>query len=429
MITGYEIKKINNQEVLYLHLRFDLEFATLNKSKQNKKLQQEIKDYIKTNKINFVGSQIVLMLGGLMLGSVILNNSGKTESDFITPFNTNNITLLSKVDEVYIPTKITPEEKLETVLHQEKEETNMKENNQDLSSGKIDNSKETVKIEESKDTTIIEEKKIVEEDKTYVTLKRSSGIMETIELEEYLIGVVAAEMPALFLDEALKSQAIVARTYTLKLITRGEILTDTVRTQSYKDQEDLKKLWKDSFSKYYQKIASAVKATKGLYLTYNGEIIEAVYHSTSNGTTEDAKNVWGKSYPYLVSVESKYDSENKEITTTTFLTYEEISKRLGFTVDFKTTISLDGTTEGNRISRVQVANKTYSGHEFRTKLGLRSADLAIEKTEAGINFTTNGYGHGVGMSQYCANGMAKAGSNYVEILLHYYPGVKITKLS
>ena len=122
MITGYEIKKINNQEVLYLHLRFDLEFATLNKSKQNKKLQQEIKDYIKTNKINFVGSQIVLMLGGLMLGSVVLNNSGKIENNFITPFNTNNITLLSKVEEPVIPTEINVENELETSLQLKKEE-------------------------------------------------------------------------------------------------------------------------------------------------------------------------------------------------------------------------------------------------------------------------------------------------------------------
>ena len=235
-------------------------------------------------------------------------------------------------------------------------------------------------------------------------------------------------MPASFNMEALKAQAVVARTYALKTINTGKILTDDVKTQTFKDNDELKKIWGSNYDTYFNKVKSAVLSTKGEYLTYNGTIIDAVYHSTSNGKTENAKNVWGNSVPYLISVDSMYDNLNPSYEKTTFVSYTDISNKLKLEVNGDTTIKLVGVTEGDRVSYINILDRTFTGVEFRNILGLRSADFDIEKTDLGLNIITRGYGHGVGMSQYGANGMAKAGINYKEILKHYYYGIKIQKM-
>ena len=163
-----------------------------------------------------------------------------------------------------------------------------------------------------------------------------------------------------------------------------------------------------------------------MYLTYNGEIIDAVYHSTSNGVTEDAKNVWGNSVPYLVSVTSPYDSLNSSFNYEKTFTYAELSRLLGFSISSNTLFELQSLTEGNRVSKFLIDNQVYSGVDLRTKLGLRSATFEIVKSENTVTFVTIGFGHGVGMSQYGANGMAKNGSSYQDILKHYYTGVTLS---
>ena len=273
----------------------------------------------------------------------------------------------------------------------------------------------------------VQEEKQVVDNSIYVKVKRKSGNVETIELEEYIIGVVSAEMPALFHTEALKSQAVIARTYALKSIVSGKILTDTESTQSYKSVSELTSLWGNNYNTYYNKIKQCVMDTKGMYLTYNGNYIDAVYHSTSNGKTESSKEVWGNFYPYLVSVDSSYDNLNPSFLYSVNFTYQELTSKLGIEITSDTNFNILGLTEGNRVSSIEINGKTYKGVEFRSILGLRSADFVIEKNDIGVKITTKGYGHGVGLSQYGANGMAKNGSSYIDILKHYYKGVSIQK--
>ena len=187
-------------------------------------------------------------------------------------------------------------------------------------------------------------------------------------------------------------------------------------------------MWGANYNKYYQKIKNAVNNTKGLYLTYDGKIIDAVYHSTSNGQTENAEYVWGTSKPYLVSVDSPYDTTNKSFNYEKFITYNDLSKKLNMDINENSVINIISKTQGNRIEKIEINNKTYSGVQIRNLLNLRSADFELSLEDDGIIFKTKGYGHGVGMSQYGANGMAKAGYNYEQILKHYYKGVKLTKI-
>ena len=235
-------------------------------------------------------------------------------------------------------------------------------------------------------------------------------------------------MPASFNKEALKAQSVVARTYALKSIKSNKQLTSDNSTQNFKDNNELKKMWEINYNTYYNKIKSAVLETKGLYLSYNNDYVDAVYHSTSNGNTEDAVYVWGNSVPYLKSVSSEYDNTNKNYNSTITLTYNEISNKLKNSIDSNTKFNIISRTSGNRVKEIEINGTTYSGVEFRKLLNLRSADFSIENNGANVVISTNGYGHGVGMSQYGANGMANNGSSYRDILLLYYTGVSIKNI-
>ena len=258
-----------------------------------------------------------------------------------------------------------------------------------------------------------------------IQVKRSNGSILNIELEEYLIGVVAAEMPASFNTEALKAGAITARTYALKAKENGTILTDTTSTQVYKDNNQLKNLWGSSYNTYYNKVKNAVDATKGLVMYYNNTLINAYYHSTSNGQTEDSKAVFGE-FPYLKPVDSSLDKNVSSYLRTISMSYEEISKKLGIPVTPLSTIKITRNTS-NRINTIIIDNNIYDGVKFRMTLGLRSTDFDLNLEENKINITTRGFGHGVGMSQYGANEYAKIGWNYSKILTHYYTGITIKK--
>ena len=234
-------------------------------------------------------------------------------------------------------------------------------------------------------------------------------------------------MPASFNKEALKAQSVLARTYTLKCLKNGKTITDNSSTQNYKSINELKNMWGISFDTYYNKIVNAVNSTKGEYLSYNGDYIEAVYHSTSNGKTENSINVWGNSFPYLISVESIYDNTNKNFIVSKFFTYEEISNKLERIITSDSIFNIISRNESGRVNNIEIDGINYNGVDFRTLLGLRSTDFDIEKVNDGVFITTKGYGHGVGMSQYGANGMANNGYSYKDILFHYYRGVNISK--
>lgn len=265
----------------------------------------------------------------------------------------------------------------------------------------------------------------------YRTQKAS---LETVPLDEYLIGVVSAEMPAEFELEALKAQALTARTYYFRQVLmsgtstlpEGAEVTDTEAHQVYKNVDELRSQWGPDFNRKYKKIAEAVRATDGQILTYNGEPITATFFSTSNGYTENSEDYWANEFPYLRSVESPWDKDSPKFTDQKVMPLSEFEKRLG--VGIKDTNQL-GTiierTEGKRVGKVEIGGKVLTGKEVREALGLNSSHFTWYAKGDNVIIETTGYGHGVGMSQYGANGMAAEGKGYKEIVKHYYQGVEI----
>ena len=256
----------------------------------------------------------------------------------------------------------------------------------------------------------------------------NGGVISNIDLEEYVIGVVAAEMPAAFHSEALKAQAVVARTYAMKKASKGITLVNSTSHQVYNSVEQMKVKWGSSYSTYYNKIKNAVNDTKGKVLKYNGEYIEALYFSMSNGKTELPTYVWSTNYPYLQVVSSSWDENISAAKYTVTMSYKELSNKLGVTVDNNSEIKVLSKTAGDRVNEVSIAGKTFSGVKVRSLLGLRSADFEITKTSSGVKIITKGFGHGVGMSQYGANGAAKVGYTYKQILSHYYPTAVLSNI-
>ena len=261
-----------------------------------------------------------------------------------------------------------------------------------------------------------------------VNLQLNSGAIVQIDLEEYVCGVVAGEMPAEFNTEALKAQAVAARTYALKRIASGQTLKATNEHQVYKTKDELKAMWGSGYDKYYPKIKQAVLATQGENIKYGGKYIDALYFSTSNGKTEDSVHVWGNSVAYLKSVDSSYDRDSRYFYGSKSIPMSTISRLFSTTVNSVSDINILSTTVSGRVKEVKIGDKVVTGVKARSTLGLNSADFTVTQSGSNIVFSTKGWGHGVGMSQYGANGMAKAGYSYKQILLHYYTGVTISKI-
>ena len=246
----------------------------------------------------------------------------------------------------------------------------------------------------------------------------------TLPLEDYVIGVVAQEMPASFYDEAIKAQAVAARTFALYNLQNNDYLTTGM--QAYISVEQMQEKWKEEFDYYYNKIKNLVLETKDLVLTYNGDLIKSYYYAMSNGMTEDSLVVFNEDLPYIKEVSSSYDNESlKKFNYELVLSKEEFCSKLNISCS-KINISSIEKDYSNRVSSLKINNKTFSGIEVRKLLDLRSTDFNIEVAD-NIIITTKGYGHGVGMSQYGANGMAKDNKNFIEILNHYYQNVEIEK--
>ena len=420
----YMYKVVGN--TLYLYVDDKCEIGSFfGNDKDN--LIYKIKKYIHDMKIKFDGTKVVLILSGLMLGTVYLSNNFKPNDYDVYK---DNKYVYNIVDTAHpdIKKDIENQEEKAEIKEEQKvdvqKQTPVKQNNKSviIQKSEYDTSNQTYrKTPEKEIVTNTSNEKTVE-------VRRSNGQVLNIDLEEYLIGVIAAEMPASFEMEALKAQSIVARTYTKKLLNGGRTLTDTVSTQVYKDNDQLKAMWGSSYNTYYNKIRNAVLSTKDLYITYNGSVIDAVYHSTSNGYTEDPINVWGYSFPYLKTVSSPWDTSASSFLRQTDLSYLELSDKLGFDFNNDTILEIISRDDSNRILKIQIGNNEYSGVQLRNMLGLRSADFDIDRNESSITFTTRGYGHGVGMSQYGANGMAKSGYTYDKILKHYYSDVQIEAL-
>lgn len=266
---------------------------------------------------------------------------------------------------------------------------------------------------------------------------------EKIPLDEYLYGVVSAEMPASFEEEALKAQAIVARTYTLYKIqnsggkhkeNNADICDSASCCQAWITKEDRLSKWnEEERESNWNKIVNAVNNTQGKIITYDGKVINAFFHSNSGGKTESPINVWGGSnYPYLQAVqtdgEDAYSQYKSEVTLSKDDFVEKIKEEhKDFEIDFakEDCIKIKEYTEGDRVKTIQIGNLELTGVEVRNILSLRSANFKFSIDGNNIKFDVIGYGHGVGMSQTGADSLAKQGKNCEEIIKHYYTGVEI----
>lgn len=277
-------------------------------------------------------------------------------------------------------------------------------------------------------------------------LHTKTNQVEEIKLDEYLYGVVSAEMPASYEMEALKAQAVVARTYTLyKMLNGGDkhkkdnsdICDDFSCCQAWISKENRLAKWKEETrEEYWNKIVNAVNVTQGKIITYEGKPINAFFHSNSGGMTEAPINVWGGSgYPYLQAVatagEDAYSQYSSKVTVTKEEFEEKIKKEHSdFKIDWKEKecIKVEGYTDGNRVKTIKIGNLELSGVEVRTLFGLRSANFKVTVEEKQVQFEVVGYGHGVGMSQTGADSLAKQGQNYEEIIKHFYIGVELNNI-
>ena len=441
---------------LFLYFDFNYEFGKFNIPKGKDGYINTIKNFIKN--IGYKGTKVVLMVGTIVVATLAINSSNST-SDFEFKllnsekgienlisseiFDSNSDLSYSNIDDLNENSFVqnNEEDKNNEIVSEINNNQNSNIQSNDIQNDDIVNElpneknndlpifqDENINKDESNDFTNtdnnlsdVEEK---EENKNLISLIHNGNTIN-IELEDYVIGVVAAEMPASFHIEALKAQSVIARTYALNKLSKGVTLTDNNSTQNYIDIDQMRNKWGADFDKHYNKIKDAVLSTEGTTLKYNDEYIDAVYFSTSNGYTEDSINVWGNDIPYLKSVESYWDRDASSFFRTQTMDLNTFNSKLGTNISNGDEISIIERNVSSRVSKISVGGKIFSGVQFRNILGLRSADFDIGLNDNLLTITTRGYGHGVGMSQYGANGMAQNGYNYKQILSHYYSNVSI----
>jgi stage II sporulation protein D len=269
--------------------------------------------------------------------------------------------------------------------------------------------------------------------------RTSSKDIEKIPLEEYVVGVVASEMPTTFELEALKAQSLAARTFVVNLMlsdskplgipknVNADIGDNHQFHQVYKNKDELTKQWGENYKSNINKIQKAVNATKGQILTYTGNPIDPSFFSTSNGYTENSEDYWTNKIPYLRSVASPWDKESPKFTIQKVIAIEYVERALEIQLDPNANnIGEVKLTKSKRVDTIKIGNKEFSGKDVREILGLSSSDFDIQQKNGNLIFTTRGNGHGVGMSQYGANGMAKEGKSYKDIVKYYYQGIEIS---
>ena len=273
---------------------------------------------------------------------------------------------------------------------------------------------------------------------TPVRLKTDAGIIET-ELEEYLVQVVLSEMPASFEPEALKAQAVAARTFALKKMASRkhdgfDLCTDAACCQAWTGTEELKEKFGEDFPAVWQKASDAVGQTAGEAIYYGGELIEATYFSCSGGITEDAVAVWGAEVPYLQSVISPGEEFAPRYSSDVLIPAAEFAETLrqenaACSFDEKPESWVGGTTytDGGGVKEVFIGGQLFSGTQLRRIFGLNSTRFDLSCSDGNFLFAVRGFGHRVGMSQYGADNMAKQGFDYRTILQYYYQGVSIEK--
>lgn len=269
---------------------------------------------------------------------------------------------------------------------------------------------------------------------TYIRVKRTKdNTIIKIPLEEYIVGVLAGEMPIDFELEALKAQAVASRSYALKRIEYNKDkeydVLDSIQNQVYLDNEYLKEAWKGNYIKNINKLRTAVNETIDQYLEYNDQVADTLFFSTSNGYTENSENIFDFECEYLKSVESPWDEDTSPaFNTSKIISLTEFYQNLNIPYNKNLNIEILKRSTTNRILLLKINNVEFKGTDIYNKLSLKSTDFTIELLGDTIKISTKGYGHGVGMSQYGALGMAKAGYTYEEILKHYYQNTNLKKL-
>ena len=272
------------------------------------------------------------------------------------------------------------------------------------------------------------------------TVLTANGV-ETVTMSDWLPGVVAGEMPALFEEEALKAQAVAARTYIMYSMGRekpahpeADVCDDPACCKAHSTDEALREKWGESYEENMARVLEAVRSTDGEYMSYGGEVIQAVFHSSSAGRTEDSAAIW-QAEPYLVSVESPETAEDVPNYVTSVTVSPEDFRAAVLAVHPEAEFGEDPAfwlgaavrDASGRVESVDIGGTQVPGTELRTLFQLRSTAFTLDYTAEGFLFTVTGYGHGVGMSQYGANVMAEDGADYEEILTHYYPGAELTR--
>ncbi len=385
MFYKHSILDVNGQETLYLYLDNTYEFAQDFYGENRKRtIYEKVNNYIRNQGIKFNGNKVYLVVNGIVVSALTIDPlvmNGKQNVDEMFPY----------YQFVEILTDLLPENKPIEILEVEDELP--------INAGK------------------------------FISLKRSSGILERFHLEDYAYGVVCAEMPIFFEREAKKAQAVLARTYALRQDEKDETIREINRIQIFRDKENLKSLWKNQYLVYAKEMAAVVKETQGEYLSYKGEPIQVYTHAVNHGKTEDARDFLFRDVPYLKSVESPWDIEEYPYTDTVTYSFDELSHKLNQPINKDTKISVVSTTIGGRVKQLRIGKYKYRTDYLYYLLGLKSTDFAVRITEKGVTFTFLALETGLGLSKYGANGMAKQGYDYKQILAHYFPGTEIKKIS
>lgn len=298
-------------------------------------------------------------------------------------------------------------------------------------------------VETEETGSVIENELNIDENFEYGKIKlyhNSNGNIEELGMNQYLYGVVASEMPASYEIEALKAQAVVARTYTIYKIKNGskhvgaDICDNSNCCQAWITKENRLARWEaDKRDEYWNKIVNAVDTTNNQYITYNGEVINAFFHSNSGGKTELAVNVWGGNLPYLQIVETSGEESYSAYKSEVILSKDEFVVKMNenfkdFKINFsdEACIKILDYTESGRIKKIKIGNKELSGVDARKIFGLKSSNFSVEINDK-IKFFVIGYGHGVGLSQSGSDALAKQGYTYDKIIKYYYKDIQISE--
>lgn len=299
------------------------------------------------------------------------------------------------------------------------------------------NQKEIIKADIVEKNTI---ENVVPLNLTISMYNHETNKTEKLNIDDYVVGVLSAEMPASYDTEALKAQSIAIRTLAFLAMEqkRGcngcDVCSESTHCQAFADVEKRKTMWGSDFDKWQSKIDAAVYDTRGVIMTYNNDPIEVFYHASSNGMTEDSQAVFSMARPYLVSVESPDVDLNSDIKRFTYHSFASLLNKSisGLKLSEKNienNIKITSHTKSGRVDTLEINGKAVSGVKFRRALGIQSTTFEISFYDNNVQITTKGFGHGVGMSQKGANTMAKNGSNYEQILEHYYKGVTLANIN